>query len=159
MKTLNSKYNIFLYYLTITTGGFVCSLVEQMVARVHGPGWKHPSSPKCLMMPQAEPMMAEPRPKDPPFREANGFTSSRRTTCCRIWKAPACPPWLDWAQGGALNGRGSQGGASRSTLWSPVTEKELLTARERKSRVCFRGTARLRWGNCPCDEHAERRRR
>lgn len=65
------------------------------------------------------------RCKDP--GNPNGFTSSRRITCCRILKAQFCPRWPGWAQGGVLNGRGSPGWASRSTLWSPAAQKELLT--------------------------------
>lgn len=79
----------------------------------------------------------------------NRFTSSRRITCCRILKAPFCPRWLDWAQGGVSNGRGSPGWASRSTLWSPAAQKELLTHCEPDDirNACTRGVARPRRRN------------
>lgn len=84
-----------------------------------------PSLPKCLVAMTEAFRTRAAVPESP-----NGFTSSRRITCCRTWKAPACPRRWGWAQDALLSGRGSRGGASRSTPWSPATQKELLSQRE-----------------------------
>lgn len=58
MKTLDSEYNMVLYYVTTIAGWSV---------HVHGLGWRDPPFPKCLMMLGAWPMAEQhqPRPKEP----------------------------------------------------------------------------------------------
>lgn len=94
---------------------------------IHHLGSDHPSFPQCLIRLEAWPTTEPVEPESSTDRNLNRFTSSRRTACCRIWKAPVCPRWWDWAQDGALTGRGSPGWAWRLTPWSPATQKERLS--------------------------------
>lgn len=52
--------------------------------------------------------------------EISHLTSSRRTSCCRAWRPPACPQWWGWAPDGVSSGRGSRAAAAKWQLWSPV---------------------------------------